>query len=180
VLSPRKSVEVYVSPLASGVTGARLAHHPDAPRSPNRQPVDRWTGCRTLAKKPKPGDLSVLGLRLSNHFTRRDRCQFHPSRQPGSGRRACPLLAGRTSTDHAGVERLLDPHLLDARLAMVRADALLRRAEVRADAVDVNMRGQSRLRHANACAGGFGALGTSAAGVSILDQGEPRSGVPSA
>jgi hypothetical protein len=39
---------------------------------------------RGLAKKPKPGDLSVLGLRLSNHFTRRDRCQhFIQAARPG-------------------------------------------------------------------------------------------------
>jgi hypothetical protein len=48
-----------------------------------------WTGWRVLAKMPKPGDLSVLGLRLGNDFTRRDHCQlFIRAASPGSGRRA--------------------------------------------------------------------------------------------
>jgi hypothetical protein len=34
---------------------------------------------------PKPGDLSVLGLRLNHHLTRRDRCQLSSSRGALSG-----------------------------------------------------------------------------------------------
>jgi hypothetical protein len=40
-------------------------------------PLQRLTGlAERRAKTPKPGDLSVLGLRLGKHFSRRDRCQL--------------------------------------------------------------------------------------------------------
>jgi hypothetical protein len=45
-------------------------------------PVDRLP---SGAKKSKPGDLSVLGLRLNNHFTRRDRCQLSATSRAGDG-----------------------------------------------------------------------------------------------
>jgi hypothetical protein len=40
----------------------RVAHDGDAPRSPKRQLLHRRSVCRGLAKKPKPGDLSVLAF----------------------------------------------------------------------------------------------------------------------
>src|SRR6266508_13645 len=69
-------MEVFGHPLVSRVTGARLAHYADPPRSLERQLPSGGRAGERAQKTPKPGDLSVLGLRPSNHLTRRNRCQI--------------------------------------------------------------------------------------------------------
>jgi hypothetical protein len=75
VASPWTSVDPSGSSLVSAVTGAQLAH--DTPACVlSKDTHQRGAVPGRQQKMPKPGDLSVLGLRPHDHFTVHDRCQL--------------------------------------------------------------------------------------------------------
>jgi hypothetical protein len=82
--SPCKSVDVSGSPLISLVTGARVAHDDDAPRSPERQLLHRGTGCRGL-KSRSPVTFRSSGFDEATISLDAIAFNVHPSRQPGVG-----------------------------------------------------------------------------------------------
>jgi hypothetical protein len=92
----------WLLPLAVAVLlSARSGASRVAVAEPGRAHPIRAAGCRALAKKPKPADLSALGLRLGNHFIRRDRCQLS-SEPPAPGWSA--RLARATRWDVRGLD----------------------------------------------------------------------------
>jgi hypothetical protein len=96
-----------------------------------------WTGCRKHAKKPKPGDLSVLGLRLGNVSLDPIAVNFIRVGSPGRVGALARYSLAEPAWTTLGLSGSSTHTFFDARFAMARADALLRRAEVRADAFDV-------------------------------------------